>query len=123
MKDGVWVGSVVGEKGEALSHAVETMITKLALPGSQKLYNRRGVLVEPANAYLKDRRGLRPFARRGRDAERRSPLRSPDDEPDETLSAGLTAAPATSWNGPQDPRNTAPRPLSTLNDLRRGRCS
>ena len=68
MKDGHWVGSIKGKKGEKISQAAQTMRTKLAEPGNQKIYNRRGVLVEPVNAHLKDRRGLRQFACRGRDA-------------------------------------------------------
>ncbi len=68
MKDGIWVGSIVGRTGDAISRAAETMIHKLAEPGNQQLYNRRGVLVEPANAFLKDRRGLRQFACRGLEA-------------------------------------------------------
>ena len=68
MKDGAWVGSIVGRTGDTISRAAETMVNKLAEPGNQKLYNRRGVLVEPANAFLKDRRGLRQFACRGLEA-------------------------------------------------------
>ena len=97
MKDGVWVGSVVGKKGEALSHAVNTMINKLALPGNQKIYNRRGVLVEPVNAFLKDRRGLRQFACRGHDAvSAEVHLAALTTNLMKLFTSGLTAVPAAS---------------------------
>ena len=97
LKDGVWVGSVMGKKGEALSHAVDTMITKLAQPGNQKTYNRRGVLVEPVNAFLKDRRGLRQFACRGKEAATAEVhLAALTTNLMKLFTAGLNAAPATS---------------------------
>lgn len=62
--DGQWKGST-GKTGSAISEAAATMRAKLAEPGNQELYNRRSVTVEPVNGHLKDRRGLRTFARRG----------------------------------------------------------
>ena len=94
MKDGAWVGTIVGRTGETVSRAAETMIHKLAQPGNQKLYNRRGVLVEPANAFLKDRRGLRQFACRGLQAANAElHLAALTTNLMKLFTAGLTAAP------------------------------
>jgi transposase len=43
----------------------ETMNHRLRTPEGHALYQRRSPMVEPPNAWLKDRRGLRRFARRG----------------------------------------------------------
>jgi transposase len=43
----------------------ETMNHRLRTPQGHALYQRRSPMVEPPNAWLKDRRGLRRFARRG----------------------------------------------------------
>ncbi len=43
----------------------ETMNHRLRTPEGHALYKRRSAMVEPPNAWLKDRRGLRRFARRG----------------------------------------------------------
>jgi transposase len=43
----------------------ETMNHRLRSPEGHALYQRRSPMVEPPNAWLKDRRGLRRFARRG----------------------------------------------------------
>jgi transposase len=45
--------------------AREQMAHRLAIEEGARLYRRRGATVEPANAHLKDRRGLRTFSRRG----------------------------------------------------------
>lgn len=65
MKDGKWVGKIKGREGDSITAAAAHMVEKLALPGNQELYQRRSGIVEPANAWLKDRRGLRQFSRRG----------------------------------------------------------
>ncbi|WP_166787808.1 transposase [Cryobacterium sp. TMT1-3] len=97
MKDGAWAGTINAKSGEARSHAVNTMVTKLALPGNQKIYNRRGVLVEPVNAFLKDRRGLRQFACRGHAAAQAEVhFAALTTNLMKLFTAGLTAAPATS---------------------------
>ena len=44
------------------------MRRRLATEEGAAQYARRGALVEPVNAHLKDRRGLRRFARRGLEA-------------------------------------------------------
>jgi transposase len=49
---------------------IEQMAHRLRTPEGNALYRRRGVTVEPVNAHLKDRLGLRQFARRGRTAAR-----------------------------------------------------
>ncbi|MEO7006107.1 MAG: transposase [Terrimesophilobacter sp.] len=71
--DGRWVAKIKDpDRGNAevpkVSRAAEQMIAKLEQPGNQDIYRRRSVLVEPVNGHLKDRRGLRQFARRGLDA-------------------------------------------------------
>jgi transposase len=43
----------------------ERMDHRLRTPDGAALYKRRGAIVEPVNAHLKDRRGLRQFSRRG----------------------------------------------------------
>ncbi|MGX1779551.1 transposase, partial [Nocardia brasiliensis] len=45
--------------------ALQAMSQKLRTPQAAAIYKRRGALVEPLNAHLKDRRGLTRFARRG----------------------------------------------------------
>lgn len=65
MKDGKWAGKVKGREGQKISDAAQIMLTKLALPGNQEIYNRRSPIVEPVNGHLKDRRRLRQFGRRG----------------------------------------------------------
>lgn len=44
---------------------IERMRHRLRTDEGRSLYKRRGALVEPVNAHLKDQRGLRRFARRG----------------------------------------------------------
>ena len=68
MKDGQWKGTIKGREGEKMTSAARTMLTKLAQPGNQEIYNQRSPIVEPVNAWLKDRRGIRQFSRRGTDA-------------------------------------------------------
>lgn len=46
------------------------MRQRLATPEGAQTYRRRGAVVEPVNGHLKDRRGLRRFARRGLTAVR-----------------------------------------------------
>ena len=41
------------------------MAHRLATPAASALYKRRAAIVEPINGHLKDRTGLRRFARRG----------------------------------------------------------
>ena len=53
---------------DARRQTCHEMIEKLRKPESVELYRRRGAIVEPVNAHLKDRRGLRRFSRRGLDA-------------------------------------------------------
>lgn len=53
---------------DARRQACHEMLEKLRKPESAELYRRRGAIVEPVNAHLKDRRGLRRFSRRGLDA-------------------------------------------------------
>lgn len=65
MKDGEWVGKIKGREGDNITAAAAHMVEKLALPGNQERYKRRSGIVEPPNAWLKDRRGLRQFSRRG----------------------------------------------------------
>jgi transposase len=48
--------------------ASTAMINRLSDPDTATLYKRRSALIEPINAHLKDRRGLRVFARRGQPA-------------------------------------------------------
>lgn len=50
--------------------AIHTMIEHLKEPENKELYKRRAATVEPRNAHLKDRRGLRRFTRRGLAAAR-----------------------------------------------------
>jgi transposase len=50
------------------SQLIEQMSRRLATPDGIAAYRRRGVTVEPVNGHLKDRQGLRQFARRGRAA-------------------------------------------------------
>jgi hypothetical protein len=64
--DGQWVSKQ--ENPRATSQAAAVMLAKMADPANQALYRRRSVTVEPVNGHLKDRRGLRQFARRGLDA-------------------------------------------------------
>ena len=45
--------------------ATLAMEAKFSDPANQELYKRRGALVEPINAHIKDLRGLRRFAMRG----------------------------------------------------------
>ena len=42
-----------------------SMLDRLREPEAKDLYRRRAAIVEPVNGHLKDRRGLRRFARRG----------------------------------------------------------
>lgn len=49
-------------------NATQKMARLLATPNGKKIYKKRGAIVEPVNAHLKDARGLRRFARRGRPA-------------------------------------------------------
>lgn len=58
--------------GEPAQHASprEQMHHRLRTPAGAARYKRRAAIVEPVNAHLKDRRGLRTFARRGLDAAR-----------------------------------------------------
>nr|WP_308287745.1 transposase [Cryobacterium sp. 1639] len=65
VKDGKWVGKIKGREGDTITAAAAHMIEKLALPGNQDRYKQRSGIVEPANAWIKDRRGLRQFSRRG----------------------------------------------------------
>lgn len=43
----------------------EAMNHRLRTPHGQALYRRRSGMIEPSNAWVKDRRGLRQFSRRG----------------------------------------------------------
>jgi hypothetical protein len=43
---------------EAINHWLRT-------PHGRALYRRRSAMIEPSNAWIKDRRGLRRFSRRG----------------------------------------------------------
>lgn len=45
--------------------AVQTMRETLAKPENRELYKRRGALVEPANAWVKEQRGMRRMCMRG----------------------------------------------------------
>jgi transposase len=45
--------------------AVQSMRQKLADPANSELYKRRGALVEPANAWVKEQRGMRRMSMRG----------------------------------------------------------
>lgn len=56
------------ELSEYASPEIAAMRRRLATEEGAAQYARRGALVEPVNAHLKDRRGLRRFARRGLDA-------------------------------------------------------
>lgn len=47
---------------------VEAMGHRLRTPEGMSIYRRRGVTVEPVNGHVKDRVGLRQFARRGHNA-------------------------------------------------------
>jgi transposase len=49
---------------------IEQMAHRLRTPEGHELYRRRGVTVEPVNAHLKDRIGLRRLSRRGLPAAR-----------------------------------------------------
>lgn len=51
-----------------LSRPAKQMADALTDPDNQAVYARRSVTVEPTNATLKDRRGLRQFQRRGQNA-------------------------------------------------------
>ena len=44
------------------------MRARFADPNQKLLYRRRGAIVEPVNGHLKDRHGLRQYARRGQAA-------------------------------------------------------
>lgn len=48
----------------------QQMDHRLRTPAGASRYRRRGAIVEPVHAHLKDRRGLRRFSRRGLDAAR-----------------------------------------------------
>jgi transposase len=48
--------------------AIEQMAWRLNTPDGKALYKKRGATVEPVNGHVKDRRGLRRFARRGHTA-------------------------------------------------------
>lgn len=56
------------EPAEHASPEVTAMREYLSTDEGAARYSRRGALVEPVNAHLKDRRGLRRFSRRGLDA-------------------------------------------------------
>jgi hypothetical protein len=43
----------------------QKMAWRLSTPDGKTLYTKRGATVEPVNGHVKDRRGLRRFARRG----------------------------------------------------------
>lgn len=62
--NGGWQGSTRNPN----TRAATLMRAKLADPENLKRYRRRSVTVEPVNGHLKDRRGLRQFARRGLNA-------------------------------------------------------
>lgn len=66
IRDGEWVSTL--KDGPQRSKAAVAMLEKMKDPDNQRLYKRRSVTVEPVNGHLKDRRGLRQFARRGIDA-------------------------------------------------------
>jgi hypothetical protein len=66
INDGKWAGKP-SEKRQP-DGAARIMLAKLDKPENQALYKRRSATVEPVNGHLKDRRGLRQFARRGKDA-------------------------------------------------------
>lgn len=53
--------------GEAPEHATarEKMTHRLRTPDGHALYKRRAPMIEPPNAWIKDRRGLHRFSRRG----------------------------------------------------------
>lgn len=68
IKDGGWAAAREDNTGPELSQPAKIMLTKLDDVENQKLYKRRSVIIEPVNGHLKDRRGLRQFARRGKDA-------------------------------------------------------
>jgi transposase len=68
VKDDGWAATRDLDQGPDVSESAKAMIAKLDDPENQKLYKRRSVIVEPVNGHLKDRRGLRQFARRGKDA-------------------------------------------------------
>lgn len=63
IREGEWVSTL--KDGREASKAAKIMLKKLKNPENQTLYARRSVTVEPVNGHLKDRRGLRQFARRG----------------------------------------------------------
>jgi transposase len=50
------------------THPIHAMTARLATPEGIAAYRRRGVTVEPVNAQLKDRHGLRQFSCRGKKA-------------------------------------------------------
>ena len=64
------VGPDPGDAPPEQVTAFEQMAHRLATPDGLASYRRRGATVEPVNAHLKDRRGLRRFARRGLSAAR-----------------------------------------------------
>lgn len=68
IKNDAWSPTRADNDGPQLSQPAKIMIAKLDDVENQKLYKRRSVIVEPVNGHLKDRRGLRQFARRGKDA-------------------------------------------------------
>lgn len=47
------------------SAPIQAMRERMAVPDNLELYKRRGALVEPANGWVKERRGLRRFSMRG----------------------------------------------------------
>lgn len=68
MKDGESAGTFKAREGHTPSTAATVMLKKIQEPGNQERYNRRSAIVEPVNGHLKDRRRLRQFSRRGKDA-------------------------------------------------------
>lgn len=57
-------GSDAGDDQDPLG----AMRARFADPNQKRLYRRRGAIVEPINGHLKDRHGLRQYARRGQAA-------------------------------------------------------
>jgi hypothetical protein len=51
---------------QQVHRAVEAFDRKMATPEAQRIYGRRGPLVEFANAWIKQKLGLRRFSTRGR---------------------------------------------------------
>jgi transposase len=54
-----------GRPAHHKSELIQQMSIRLTTPDAITAYRRRGVTVEPVNAHLKDRHGLRQFSRRG----------------------------------------------------------